>query len=110
MIRTVPRTPTKVITEGVGAAVRSVDLTVSDSCQQMKLPVQPITEILMDGSRCPICRKRFIAMTDRTSRTKLVCLKCDKIDPMQTDTVKWADSSLGRPAEFGRSAQSPRNR
>ena len=59
----------------------------------------------MDGSRCPICKKRLIAMTDRTSRTKLVCLKCDKIDPMKTDAVKWADSSLGRSAEFGRPAQ-----
>ncbi len=33
-------------------------------------------------------------MTDRTGRTKLVCLKCDNVDPMKTDAVKWANSSL----------------
>jgi hypothetical protein len=33
-------------------------------------------------------------MTDRTGRTKLVCLKCDDVDPMKTDAVKWAESSL----------------
>jgi len=40
------------------------------------------------------CRKRLMAMTDRTGRTKLVCLKCDNIDPMKTDAVKWAYSGL----------------
>lgn len=35
-----------------------------------------------------------MAMTDRTGRTKLVCLKCDNIDPMKTDVVKWANSGL----------------
>ena len=48
----------------------------------------------MDVSRCPACRKRLMAMTDRTGRTTLVCLKCDDIDPMKTDAVKWANSSL----------------
>jgi hypothetical protein len=33
-------------------------------------------------------------MTDRTGRTRHVCLKCDDIDPMKTDAVKWANSSL----------------
>jgi hypothetical protein len=35
-------------------------------------------------------------MTDRTGRTKMACLKCDNIDPMKTDAVKWANSSLVR--------------
>jgi hypothetical protein len=48
----------------------------------------------MDQSRCPTCRERLIAMTDRTGRTSLVCLKCDNIDPMKTDAAKWANSSL----------------
>ena len=52
----------------------------------------------MDESRCPKCKKRFMAMTDKTGRTKLVCLKCDKIDPMKTDAVKWANSTLASPA------------
>ena len=48
----------------------------------------------MDASRCPHCKKRLMAMTDRTGRTKLVCLKCDNVDPMKTDAAKWANSGL----------------
>jgi hypothetical protein len=36
-------------------------------------------------------------MTDRGSRTRLVCLRCDDVDPMKTDAVKWANSGLARP-------------
>jgi hypothetical protein len=45
-------------------------------------------EMPMDQSRCPTCKKRLIAMTDRTGRTNLVCLKCDDIDPIKTDAAK----------------------
>jgi hypothetical protein len=38
-----------------------------------------------------------MAMTDKTGRTELRCLKCDKLDPMKTDAAKWADSSLAQP-------------
>jgi hypothetical protein len=48
----------------------------------------------MDLSRCPNCRRRLMAMTDRTGRTNIVCLKCDNVDPMKTDAVKWASSGL----------------
>lgn len=48
----------------------------------------------MDMSRCSKCKKRLIAMTARTGQTKLVCLKCDNIDPMKTVAAKWAKSSL----------------
>jgi hypothetical protein len=48
----------------------------------------------MDTSRCLGCKRRLMAMTDRTGRTTLVCLKCDNIDPMKTDIAKWANSSL----------------
>jgi hypothetical protein len=51
-------------------------------------------ELPMDKSRCPQCKKRLMAMTDRTGRTQLVCLKCDNVDPMKTDAAKWANSSL----------------
>jgi hypothetical protein len=54
----------------------------------------------MDPSRCPQCKKRLMAMTDRTGRTKLVCLKCENVDPMKTDAVKWANSSLAAPAKI----------
>lgn len=53
----------------------------------------------MDSSRCPKCRKRLMAMTDRTGRTSLVCLRCDQVDPMKTDAVKWAQSSLAGPVK-----------
>jgi phage FluMu protein Com len=51
----------------------------------------------MDGTRCPKCQKRLIAMTDRTGRTELRCLKCDHVDPMKTEAVKWAESPLAEP-------------
>jgi phage FluMu protein Com len=42
----------------------------------------------MDITRCPKCNKRLMAMTDRTGRTELCCLKCDKVDPMKSDAAK----------------------
>lgn len=54
----------------------------------------------MDQSRCPNCKRRLMAMTDRTGRTQLVCMKCDKIDPMKTNAVRWANSSLAPPSKF----------
>jgi hypothetical protein len=36
-------------------------------------------------------------MTDRTSRTNMVCLKCDDVDPMKTEAAKWAASNLAKP-------------
>jgi phage FluMu protein Com len=53
----------------------------------------------MDQTRCPKCHKRLMAMTDRTGRTELRCLKCDKVDPMKTDAVKWAGSPLATPTK-----------
>jgi phage FluMu protein Com len=38
----------------------------------------------MDEHRCPKCNKLLMAMTDRTGRTELRCLKCDQIDPMKS--------------------------
>jgi hypothetical protein len=35
--------------------------------------------------------------TDRTGKTQLRCVKCNKIDPMKTDAVKWANSGLSGP-------------
>jgi uncharacterized protein with PIN domain len=55
-------------------------------------------ELFMDVSRCPRCKKRLMAMTDRTGRTQLVCLKCDNVDPMKTDAAKWASSNLASSA------------
>jgi phage FluMu protein Com len=49
-------------------------------------------------NRCPNCNKLLMAMTDRTGHTEPRCLKCDKVDPMKTDGVKWAGSPLASPA------------
>jgi phage FluMu protein Com len=51
----------------------------------------------MDLTRCPKCKKRLVAMTDRSGRTELRCLKCDSVDPMKIDAAKWADSPLADP-------------
>jgi hypothetical protein len=61
--------------------------------------LEPITEseTTMDPSRCAKCRWRMLAMADQTGRTMLVCLECDNIDPMKTDALAWANSSLGCP-------------
>jgi uncharacterized protein with PIN domain len=56
-------------------------------------------EVHMDVTRCPICNKRLMAMSDRIGRTELRCRTCDKIDPMETDAAKWADSPLAGPTK-----------
>jgi DNA-directed RNA polymerase subunit M/transcription elongation factor TFIIS len=53
----------------------------------------------MDDHRCPKCKRLLIAMTDRTGRTELRCLKCDQVDPMKTHGAKWADSPLAGPTK-----------
>jgi phage FluMu protein Com len=49
------------------------------------------------NNRCPKCNKLLMAMTDRIGHTELRCVKCDKVDPMKTDAVKWAGSPLASP-------------
>jgi len=39
-----------------------------------------------------------MAMTARTGRTSMVCLKCDNIDPLKTEMAKWASSRLAQSA------------
>ncbi len=65
------------------------------SCGQL----EPIigSEITLDVSRCAKCRRRMLAMADQTGRTTLACLECDNIDPMKTEALAWANSSLGCP-------------
>jgi hypothetical protein len=53
----------------------------------------------MNEHRCPTCKKLMMAMTDRTGRTELRCLKCDRLDSMKPDAVKWANSGLSGPTE-----------
>lgn len=48
--------------------------------------------------RCPQCNKRMITVLGENGRTEFKCLECDKVDPLQTDAVKWAQSSLATKA------------
>jgi predicted RNA-binding Zn-ribbon protein involved in translation (DUF1610 family) len=56
-------------------------------------------EASMKKTLCPQCGKRSITETgDSDGITKLQCIRCDTVDPLKTDAVKWANSSL-RPPE-----------
>jgi phage FluMu protein Com len=48
----------------------------------------------MDATRCAHCNKRMKAVMAENGRTEFKCLKCDLLDPLQTDAVKWAESPL----------------
>jgi len=48
----------------------------------------------MDASRCPYCTKRMKVVIAENGRTDFKCLKCDHLDPLQTDAVKWAEGPL----------------
>jgi hypothetical protein len=51
----------------------------------------------MDVSRCPRCKRRLVPVANsESSRTRLACLFCDEVDPLQTDAIKWANSGLAK--------------
>jgi phage FluMu protein Com len=50
----------------------------------------------MDATRCQRCNTRMKAVAAEDGRTDLKCLKCDKVDPLHTDAVKWADGPLAQ--------------
>jgi tRNA(Ile2) C34 agmatinyltransferase TiaS len=53
----------------------------------------------MDPTRCPQCNRRMIAVATSDGRTGLKCRQCDKVDPLKTDSVNWADSPLAPPTK-----------
>jgi tRNA(Ile2) C34 agmatinyltransferase TiaS len=53
----------------------------------------------MDATRCPHCNKRMKVVATSDGRTDFQCLQCDKVDPLQTDAVKWAASPLAAPTK-----------
>jgi hypothetical protein len=56
-------------------------------------------EAPMKSAHCPLRRKRTVAVKgDGGCITKLECIRCDTVDPLKTDAVKWENSSL-RPPE-----------
>jgi hypothetical protein len=62
----------------------------------------------MDATRCPTCEKRMKAVVGADGRTDLRCLRCDKVDPLRTDAIKWAQSPLAAPlAELTTAVMAP---
>ena len=55
-------------------------------------------------TRCLHCGKRLMPASVN-GRTELRCIWCDKLDPLQTDAVKWAQSPLAdaKPGLFSES-------
>ena len=53
----------------------------------------------MDLTLCPHCRKRMKAVATSDGRTGLVCPRCDKVDLLQNDAVKWANGPLTAPTK-----------
>ena len=48
-------------------------------------------------TRCLHCGKRMVPAPSLTGRTELICVYCDKTDPMEiVETAKWAESPLAR--------------
>jgi hypothetical protein len=45
-------------------------------------------------TRCLHCGRRLVPVLSANGRTELKCLWCDKLDPTETETAKWADSPL----------------
>jgi phage FluMu protein Com len=74
-------------------------LEIEGVCYIFPAVTSPSREEPMDDHRCPKCNKLLMAMTDRTGRTELRCLKCDQIDPMKTHAARWADSPLAGPTK-----------
>ena len=52
----------------------------------------------MNAPRCAHCNKRMKAVLAENGRTEFKCLKCDLVDPLLTDAVKWAESPLAESA------------
>ena len=58
--------------------------------------------------RCPQCNKRMMPVLSENGRTEFQCLECDKVDPLKTDAVKWAESPLSTKARPRSSIQGAR--
>ena len=49
-------------------------------------------------TRCLLCGKRMVPAPGLTGRTELMCVYCDKLDPMEMEHAKkWAESPLAPP-------------
>ena len=49
-------------------------------------------------TRCLQCGKRTVPARSLTGRTELICMYCDKLDPLEMEEAKkWAESPLAQP-------------
>jgi hypothetical protein len=49
-------------------------------------------------TRCSQCGKRMVPARSPTGRTELICLYCEKVDPLEMEGAKKrADSPLAQP-------------
>ena len=42
----------------------------------------------------------MVPILNADGRTELKCASCDKVDPMETEAIKWAESPLGQTYYF----------
>jgi hypothetical protein len=47
-------------------------------------------------TRCTKCGKWTVPTIQSDGRTELKCIRCDSVDPMDTELAKWADSPLAK--------------
>jgi hypothetical protein len=45
--------------------------------------------------RCPKCKKRMVALLVQPD--KYVCIRCEPVDPIETEAAKWASGALVPP-------------
>ena len=48
-------------------------------------------------TRCLHCGRGLVPILNADGRTELKCAWCDKVDPMETEAAKWAESPLATP-------------
>ena len=49
-------------------------------------------------TRCLQCGKRMVPVRSLTGRTELICMYCDKLDPLEMEEEKkWVEGHLSHP-------------
>src|ERR1700710_394106 len=82
---------------GAGCLVPVCCLDIHHCCRRfLNVNLTTPISLAMDMTRCPKCKKRLMAMIDRTGRTDLRCLKCDKVDPLKNVAVEWKDTARAK--------------
>jgi phage FluMu protein Com len=51
-------------------------------------------------TRCLHCGRRLVPTLSAVGRTELKCACCDRVDLMETEAAKWADSPLDTSSQY----------